>query len=83
MRTITILFSVLIFCIGNPITAQVEPGSVIEENLDAYLATPTTNHVKEIPVVVIRYLPTIDGYRKGTHGMDRSTCLEKNRSLHI
>lgn len=39
----------------------VKPGDVVEENIDPYLSTPVSNNIKEIPVVIIRYLPTIDG----------------------
>jgi hypothetical protein len=41
--------------------AQVVPGSVVEESIDSYLSTPAVNYVKQIPVVVIRYMPTTNG----------------------
>jgi uncharacterized protein (TIGR02145 family) len=41
--------------------AQVTPGSIVVETIDPYLATPASNHVKTIPVVILRYLPTVDG----------------------
>jgi hypothetical protein len=42
--------------------SQVPPGSVVEESIDTYLSTPAVNYIKEIPVVIIRYLPTMDGF---------------------
>lgn len=57
------LFLYLILCIFpiNYTNGQVTPGSIVEENIDVFLSTPATNYVKEIPVVIIRYIPTLDG----------------------
>ena len=53
---------ILVLCCAiNQINAQVTPGSVVEENIEMFLSTPANKHVKEIPIVIIRYLPTTDG----------------------
>jgi len=55
------LLFLLILNIENIIHAQVMPGSVVEENIDTYLSTPSTGYTEEIPVFVVRFLPTLDG----------------------
>lgn len=56
------LFSmILLFACALALNAQIQPGSIVEENIDEFLSTPANGFVKEIPVVVIRYLPTTDG----------------------
>ena len=40
---------------------EVNPSSIVEEDIDTYLSTPATGYSEEIPVVIIRYLPTLDG----------------------
>ncbi len=39
-------------------TAQLFP---VHEQIDPYLATPAPGHLHEIPVVILRFLPTTDG----------------------
>ncbi|HNZ68628.1 MAG TPA: T9SS type A sorting domain-containing protein [Prolixibacteraceae bacterium] len=53
----------LILCIFsiNYANGQVTPGSIVEENIGVFLSMPATNYVKEMPVVIIRYIPTLDG----------------------
>jgi hypothetical protein len=55
-------FSIL-FLLGtiNHVYAQVVPGSVVEEKISNFLSTPASNYSVEIPVIIIRYLPTLDG----------------------
>lgn len=38
----------------------------IEENIDPYLSTPAQNYLYEMPVVIIRYLPSSDGINLDT-----------------
>jgi hypothetical protein len=38
-----------------------QDGVVVAEAIDPFLASPASNHQWEIPVLVIRYLPTTDG----------------------
>lgn len=40
---------------------QVIPGTVVDEPISAFLATPAAGSVTNIPVVILRYLPTSDG----------------------
>jgi hypothetical protein len=60
---ITLLLCVSAFMLSNTkySVARVVPGSVVEENIDSYLSTPAVNYVKQIPVVIIRYLPATNG----------------------
>ncbi|MCX6266605.1 MAG: hypothetical protein NTW16_04515, partial [Bacteroidetes bacterium] len=51
----------LIFSLCHALFSQVTPGSIVEEPIDIYLATPAAGHIKTIPVIVLRYLPTVDG----------------------
>jgi len=53
----------LVFCLfaGVTLFGQVTPGSVAEEQVSGFLATPAQNHVKTVPVIILRYLPTTDG----------------------
>lgn len=37
------------------------PGSIVEEPIDPYLSSPMDGAIKEMPVLVLRYLPTVDG----------------------
>ncbi len=37
------------------------PLPAVEESIDPYLATPASNYLYKVPVVIIRYLPTTDG----------------------
>jgi hypothetical protein len=54
-------FVVMFFVIGRALYAQVVPGGIVDELIDGYLSTPVAGHVKTVPVVVLRYLPTADG----------------------
>jgi Bacterial Ig-like domain (group 2) len=38
----------------------------VEESIDPYLSTPMQNYINEMPVVIIRYLPTSDGINLDT-----------------
>jgi len=60
MKKYIFILSVFLTVI-NSISAQVVPGSVVEENVNSYLSTPASGHIREIPVVIVRYLPTLDG----------------------
>ncbi len=51
----------MFLALSHPIYSQVTPGSIIDETIDNYLATPADGHLKTVPVVVLRYLPTVDG----------------------
>lgn len=54
-------FVILLFALYQTLNAQVMPGSIIEEEIDTYLATPAAGSIKTVPVIVLRYLPTTDG----------------------
>ncbi|MGE5362771.1 MAG: T9SS type A sorting domain-containing protein [Bacteroidota bacterium] len=54
-------FVILLFALYQTLNAQVIPGSIIEEEIDTYLATPAAGSIKTVPVIVLRYLPTTDG----------------------
>ncbi len=43
------------------IFAQYAPGSIVEENIDTFLAEPAVGAKTTIPVIILRYLPTNDG----------------------
>lgn len=60
MKKYIFILSVFLAVI-NSTPAQVVPGSVVEENVNSYLSTPASGHIREIPVVIVRYLPTLDG----------------------
>lgn len=61
MKTIRYLLLLSLVLSGGPVFAQAPPGTVVEEAIDSFLATPAPNYVVEIPVIVVRYLPTTDG----------------------
>jgi hypothetical protein len=54
-------FIVVFFAFGYTLYSQVIPGSIVDEPVNPYLATPVAGHVKTVPVVILRYLPTTDG----------------------
>jgi hypothetical protein len=66
-RIMKVIFSkilyltILIFGTEIHLYAQVVPGSVVEEPINSYLSTPAAKSSKIVPVVILRYLPTIDG----------------------
>ncbi len=62
MKMRVLKLSVILFGISTLLIAQVTPGSIIEEEIDPYISKPAINYCKEIPVVIVRYLPTIDGF---------------------
>lgn len=51
----------IFFILNQTLFSQVTPGSIVDEPIDNYLATPAAGSVKNIPVVILRYLPTTDG----------------------
>lgn len=58
MRIIIVILIILI--ISTPQTNSMEKQPVFEK-IDPYLATPAPGHLYEIPVVIMRFLPTKDG----------------------
>ena len=60
MSSICLRF-ILILMILLTVHANSEKISPVFEKIDPYLATPALNHIYEIPVVIIRFLPTKDG----------------------
>jgi hypothetical protein len=42
-------------------SATLEVAIVVLEHIDPFLATPAAGHLWEVPVVILRYLPTADG----------------------
>ncbi len=60
MKKRIILLAIGIISILFNMNAQVVPGSVVEEEIDSYLSESAANSMEEIPVVVVRYLPTTD-----------------------
>lgn len=61
IRILLLFVAILLCCVTNYTYGQIVPGSVVEESINATLATPASNYIKTIPVVIIRYLPTTDG----------------------
>ena len=63
MNSISIVFlifmSLMWFVQGVPVFAKQLPP--VYETIDPYLATPAPGHLYEIPVVIMRFLPTVDG----------------------
>jgi hypothetical protein len=55
------IFIPVLCAIAIQINAQVTPGSIVVESINSFLATPANNYIKDVPVVIIRYLPTKDG----------------------
>ena len=54
--------SVVLLTQGMPIVSGVaEEIPPVYETIDPYLATPAPDHLYEIPVVILRFLPTADG----------------------
>lgn len=45
----------------NLLKAQIVPGSIVEESTGGFLSTPASGYISEMPVIIIRYLPTTDG----------------------
>ena len=44
-----------------PMRGYAKEISPVFEKIDPYLATPAQGHLYEIPVVIMRFLPTTDG----------------------
>ena len=56
-----LLGSVFIMMLMQSIQGYTKEIPPVFEKIDPYLATPTIGHLYEIPVVIIRFLPTSDG----------------------
>ncbi|MXV76364.1 hypothetical protein F4Z99_19095, partial [Candidatus Poribacteria bacterium] len=52
---------ILVVLLPQVLPAFAEEISPVYESIDPYLATPASGHLYEIPVVVMRFLPTVDG----------------------
>ncbi|MDS4026269.1 MAG: hypothetical protein RKO25_04655, partial [Candidatus Contendobacter sp.] len=58
------LFSCVIFLFGFYTSSYGQapvPNSVVEENIHTFLSTPAASAITIIPVIILRYLPTLDG----------------------
>ncbi len=61
MKT-TCAFLILIILSSAALThAQIVPGTIVEEEIPLFLSTPAEGYSKEVPIIIIRYLPTIEG----------------------
>ena len=59
-HTFSLIFMLMIL-LTQSFAVLAEEMDPVYEPIDAYLATPAPGHIYEIPVVVIRFLPTADG----------------------
>lgn len=60
------LWSFLLVMLLQTLSANSDELAPIIEDIDPYLATPAPNHIYEIPVVIMRFLPTKDGVNLDT-----------------
>ena len=56
--SLTVMLMILLTHAFAVLAKEMDP---VYEPIDAYLATPAPGHVYEIPVVILRFLPTADG----------------------